>query len=153
MTHSPIDGATLNRWLLDAEELAVLDVRAESAFTQHGAPLFASNLPVDQLPEKIAVRVPRKNVRVVLADGDDGAAERAASHLGALGYSAVHVLRGGVPAWAASGYSATFSVPPPLFTAQVRTRFGIPAVLATELDEMYRRGTDVGVLACRPGEA
>jgi len=152
MSRPSIDSNTLHQWLQDAEELAVLDLRGEGEFIQHGAPLFASNLPLAQVEEKIGARVPRKDVRVVLLDGGDGTAHAAQVILDSSGYTQVHVLAGGLPTWIASGHASTFSVPPPQFTAQVREKFGTPAVLATELNELYRTGADVIVLDSRTVE-
>lgn len=103
MSERNIDSATLDRWLRGPGELAVLDVRSEAEFVQHGAPLFASNLPAEQLQVKIASRVPRRSVRLVLVDGGDGSAAHLATDLKHQGYTDVHALEDGLPGWVRSG--------------------------------------------------
>src|SRR5579883_3464181 len=101
--NSPIDVATVRRWLTDGGEVAFLDVREEG---EHGAghPLLAVNLPYSRLEIDVERLVPRRSVRLILAGGSDGVAARAGRRLAALGYDAVHVLAGGVQAWAATGH-------------------------------------------------
>src|SRR5579862_2457114 len=98
-----IDVATVRAWLADGGEIAFIDVREEG---QHGAghPLLAVILPYSRLELDIARLVPRRACRIVLADDGDGVAARAARRLGGLGYSAVHVLEGGVAAWSDAGF-------------------------------------------------
>jgi len=93
-----IDVAAVRDWLGDGGEIAFLDVREEG---QHGAghPLLAVNLPYSRLELDIGRLVPRRACRVVLIDGGDGVAEKAVRRLASLGYSAVHVVAGGVPQW------------------------------------------------------
>src|SRR6266849_3191283 len=97
---TPIDVATVRRWLGDGGEVALIDVREEG---QHGEghPLLAVSLPYSRLELAIGQLVPRRSCRVVLADDGDGVAERAARRLAGLGYGAIHVLTGGVAAWLA----------------------------------------------------
>src|SRR5438067_9502734 len=105
-----VDVATLRQWLGDAGEVAFLDVREDG---QHAAghPLLAVNAPYSRLELVIGQLAPRRGCPVVLLDGGDGVAEKAARRLAALGYSAVHVLAGGVGAWSAAGH--------PLFRARM----------------------------------
>src|SRR5436305_15156437 len=98
-----VDVATLRGWLGDGGEIAFLEVREDG---QHGAghPLLAVNLPYSRLEIDVGRLVPRRSCRVVLIDGGDGVADKAARRLAGLGYSALHVLRGGVSAWEDAGY-------------------------------------------------
>src|SRR3954453_15018315 len=100
---NPVDVATLRGWLGDGGEIAFLDVREEG---QHGAghPLLAVNLPYSRLELDIGRLGPRRACRVVLIDGGDGVAEKAVRRLASLGYSAVHVVAGGVPKWEREGH-------------------------------------------------
>ena len=93
-----IDVATLRQWLGGNGEIAFLDVREEG---QHGAghPLLAVNAPYSRLELVIGQLVPRRHCPVVLLGDGDDVAEKAARRLAKLGYSAVHVLEGGVAAW------------------------------------------------------
>src|SRR6476659_6752715 len=98
-----VDVANLRQWLGGTGEVAFLDVREEG---QHGAghPLLAVNAPYSRLELIIGQVAPRRGCPVVLLDGGDGVTEKAARRLAALGYSAVHVVAGGVGAWSAAGY-------------------------------------------------
>src|SRR5438876_650031 len=118
-----VDGATLRRWLGAGGEIAFIDVREEG---QHGDghPLLAVNAPYSRLELEIGRLVPRRSCRLVLADDDDGVADKAARRLVGLGYSDVHVLSGGVAAWAA-GY--------PLFPSA-----NVPSKAFAELVEIDR---------------
>ena len=57
--------------LLLRQEIALLDVRHEAAFAT-GHPLFAANMAADRIAIEAAVRLPRKNVPIVLYDDGDG---------------------------------------------------------------------------------
>src|ERR1700676_2217542 len=94
---TPIDVATVRRWLGDGGEVAFIDVREDG---QHGAghPLLAVSLPYSRLEVAIAQLVPRRSCRVVLVDDGDGVAERAARRLAGLGYGGIQILDGGVAA-------------------------------------------------------
>ena len=88
----------------DGAELAFLDVR-EAGELGEGHPLFAIPCPYSALEARIAALVPRRRVRVLLIDGGDGVAERAAAALETLGYGDVMTVAGGTPAWAAAGFT------------------------------------------------
>src|SRR5580658_199285 len=90
-----INVATARAWLGDGGEVALLDLREEG---QHcdGHPLLAVSLPYSRLELDILRLVPRQSTRVVLIDGNDGVAARAAQRLIQLGYGDVGVLTGGV---------------------------------------------------------
>ncbi|HEY9549439.1 MAG TPA: thiosulfate sulfurtransferase, partial [Kiloniellaceae bacterium] len=62
----------------DGAELAFLDVREAGEFGE-GHPLFAIPCPYSTLEARIAALAPRRTVRVLLIDGGDGVAERAAA--------------------------------------------------------------------------
>ena len=100
---APVDVMSLRDWLGDGGEIAFLDVREEGTHAA-GHPLLAVNLPYSRLEIEVGRLVPRRSCRVVLIDGGDGVADRAARRLAELGYSAVHVVGGGVGAWEAAGY-------------------------------------------------
>ena len=93
----------LRSWLLDDDELSLLDVREEGVFGADGHLLFAVCLPMSRLELDILSVVPRKSVRLVLCDGSDGLADRAAAKLSDWGYTDVSVLIGGVPGWEEAG--------------------------------------------------
>ena len=64
--------------LLLRQEIALLDVRQEAAFaTAH--PLFAANMAADRIALEAAVRLPRKDVPIVLYDDGEGLVAPSAS--------------------------------------------------------------------------
>ena len=148
-----IDVAAVRDWLGDGGEIAFLDVREEG---QHGAghPLLAVNLPYSRLELDIGRLVPRRACRVVLIDGGDGVADKAARRLAGLGYSAVHVVAGGVPQWEREGHKLfpSTNVPSKAFAEIVEIDRHTPHVTAAELDRIRREGTKVAVLDSRTVE-
>lgn len=85
-------------------EIAFLDLREAGEFGE-GHPLFAVPCSYSRLEARVTTLVPRRDVRVLLIDGGDGVAERAAQVLEWLGYSDVSWIAGGAPAWEAAGYT------------------------------------------------
>ena len=147
---SPVDVATVRRWLGEGGETAFLDVREEG---QHGAghPLLAVNLPYSRLEIAIGQLVPRHSCRIVLVDEGDGVADKAARRLAALGYGATHVLAGGIAAWAADyPLFPSTNVPSKAFAEIVEHEYQTPAMSAAELDRRRRAGEKVVVLDSRP---
>lgn len=94
---------TARDWLHGTDEIAFLDVREAGEFGE-GHALFATPLPYSQLELRIGAMVPRLDARIMLVDGGDGVAQRAAARLDPLGYSNVSFVTGGMPAWAAAGF-------------------------------------------------
>lgn len=158
MSIRPIHRATLQTWLTESglgsgEELALLDLRSVEAFAK-GHPLFATNLPAENL-ERDALRfVPRKSVRLVLLDNGDGAAAKGAAVLEGLGYTDINVLTGGIPAWTADGVNGlpTFDIPGIIFTESVRDLRGTPSIEAAQLKKLYDAKEDVIVIDTRTRE-
>ena len=83
-----------------------------------------------------------RSVRLVLCDGGDGVAGRAAARAAALGYTNVFVLEGGVPAWGAAGYTiyAGVNVPSKVFGEIVEHARHTPRISARDLEAMRERG-------------
>src|SRR5437016_2845662 len=145
-----IEVATVRRWLGDGGEIAFIDVREDG---QHGAghPLLAVSLPYSRLELGVGQLVPRRSCRVVLVDDGDGVAGRAARQLAALGYSAIHVLDGGMAAWAAEyPLFPSSNVPSKAFAEIVEHEYGTPAISAAELERRRRAGDNIVVLDSRP---
>jgi len=90
--------AEVKAMLHDGGELALLDVREEGVFSQRHM-LFGVPLPLSRLELRVDALVPRRSTRIVLVDADDGAAQKAASRLVALGYRDITVMAGGVEGW------------------------------------------------------
>ena len=154
-----VDAPTLNRWLQDGDELAVLDAREQGVyFRSH---LFhAACIPLSQLELVLPGSVPRSDTRVVWCD--DGShdetgitlAQRSAEKAQELGWSNQHVLVGGIAGWAANGgelYSGV-NVPSKAFGEFVEHTYGTPRITAAELNTMIDDGADIVVLDSRPLE-
>lgn len=142
----------LRSWLLDDDELSLLDVREEGVFGADGHLLFAVCLPMSRLELDILSVVPRKSVRLVLCDGSDGLADRAAAKLSDWGYTDVSVLIGGVPGWEEAG-NVVFrgvNVPSKAFGEFVEIESDTPNVSAEELKAMIDGGENMVVLDSRP---
>ncbi|WP_395316871.1 rhodanese-like domain-containing protein [Variovorax sp. UC74_104] len=148
-----IDPKTLKSWLHDGGEIALLDVREHGQYGEahlfYGIPLPFSRLEID------APRlVPRRGVRTAVYDEGDGSevAERAAARLSALGYTDVHVLRGGARAWKAAGYVlfAGVNLPSKTFGELAEEVYHTPRVSADQLADMLARKDKVVVLDGRP---
>jgi len=121
-----------------AGEWAFLDLR-EAGEAAEGHPFGSVNLPFSRMEAMIAALVPRRTTPLVLLDGGDGVAARAADRLARGGWSAISVVAGGVPGWTGAGL--------PLFRGEhsfskafgewVQHRFAVPEIgpedLATAL--------------------
>ena len=57
--------------LLLREEIALLDLRHEAAFAT-GHPLFAANMAADRIALEAGMRLPRKDVPIVIYDAGEG---------------------------------------------------------------------------------
>src|SRR6185437_7317296 len=118
-----------------------------------GHPLLAVNLPYSRLELDIARLVPRRTCRLVLLDGDDGVAARAARRVEALGYGAVHILAGGVAAWATEyPLFPSSNVPSKAFAEIVEIDSHTPHIGAAELHEMQQAGRNLKILDSRTVE-
>jgi rhodanese-related sulfurtransferase len=152
-TANRIDVPTLRQWLADGDEIALVDLREEGEHNG-GHPLLAVSLPYSRMELDVARLVPRRSCRLVLADGDDGVAERAARRLIGMGYAGTHVLAGGVAAWAAAGYPLfpSSNVPSKAFAEIVEIGSHTPHVTAAELAELQSNGTKLKILDSRTVE-
>ena len=103
MTTSLVTPSQVRCSLLLREEIALLDLRHEAAFAT-GHPLFAANMAAERIALEAGLRLPRKDVPIVIYDAGEGLVEQAAARLQALGYSNVRQLDGGLKAWQAAGY-------------------------------------------------
>ncbi len=147
-----ISAETLAGWLLDGDELALLDAREQGVyFDSH---LFhAACVPLSQLELLLDHLVPRHTTRVVWCD--DGAADlaaRAAGRAAEMGWSNCSVLDGGTAAWAAMGGElyAGVNVPSKAFGEFVEHTYDTPRIPAAELKELLDREENLVVLDSRP---
>jgi rhodanese-related sulfurtransferase len=132
-------------------EFALLDVREQGAFAR-GHLFSASNLPLSSLELMISDLVPRKGVPIVLCDGSEGLAGRAAERLESFGYCDIRILEGGVDAWASAGYElfTGVNVKSKAFGEFVEGVCETPSVSAAELNDMVEAKADLVVLDSRP---
>src|SRR5205814_1212485 len=103
MTLPSVTPSEVRTALLLREEIALLDVRPEAAFAT-GHPLFAANMAADRIALEAALRLPCKDVPIVLYDDGEGFVAAARDRLAAFGYSDVRDLAGGLKAWRDAGY-------------------------------------------------
>jgi rhodanese-related sulfurtransferase len=137
--------------LADGEELALLDVREERIFSESHL-LHARSAPLSRIELRAPLLVPRRAARVVLVDGGEGLAERAAKVLQRHGYTDLSVLEGGNRAWADAGYMlfSGFNVPSKAFGELVEHAGGTPNIDAETLRRMIDSGEDMVILDSRP---
>src|ERR1700728_2894328 len=102
MTIPSITPSQVRRALLLRDEIALLDLRHEAAFAT-GHPLFAANMAAGRIALEAEMRLPRKDVPIVLYDAGEGLVAAAADRLAALGYTNVRQLDGGLQAWRNAG--------------------------------------------------
>jgi len=143
----------LRDWLRDGAELALLDAREEESFSRSHL-LHAANLPLSRL-EALAPRLlPRLSVRIVLTDGGEGVARRAAQRLREFGYGDVSLLDGGNRAWAEAGYPlyAGVHVPSKAFAEVVEHEWGTPSITAEDFAGRRARGERIVLVDARPYE-
>src|SRR6195256_410276 len=148
-----VDAATLKAWLSDGSEIAVLDTREHGQYGM-GHLFFAVPLPYSRFELGLPLLVPNPAVRVLLYDdGDgDGVGARAAARAEELGYSQVHVLKGGASAWRQAGYTlyAGVNVPSKTFGELVEHERHTPRGTAQALQAMREAGENVVIVDGRP---
>ncbi|QPF92525.1 rhodanese-like domain-containing protein [Bradyrhizobium commune] len=147
---SVVTPADIRRALLLREEIALLDLRYEAAFAS-GHPLFAANMAADRIAVEAEVRLPRKDVAVVLYDDGEGLVEVGAERLAALGYSNVCALDGGLKAWRAAGYEVFEDVNSysKAFGELVEARRHTPSFSADEVAKLIADKANIAILDVR----
>lgn len=142
-----VDAKTLKAWLSGPAELALLDVRELGPYSE-GHPFFAVPVPYSRFETDIVRLVPRAGVRVVVFDGGEGIAAKAAARAEALGYSDVHTLTGGAPAWKAAGYTLYegVNVPSKAFGEVIEIERHTPRITARDLVAMKERGENMVIV-------
>ena len=136
--------------LLARDEIALLDVRHEAEFaTDH--PLFAANMAVDRIALEAGLRLPRKDVPIVLYDDGEGLVEAAAEVFAKLGYSNIRALAGGLQAWRDAGYELFIDVNSyaKAFGELVESRRHTPSLPADEVAALIEGGANIRILDVR----
>lgn len=151
-----ISSETLTEWILDGQELAVLDAREQGVyFDSH---LFhAGCIPLSSLELVMPGLVPRLSTRIVWCDAgpdsdDPELATRAAAVATSLGYTNCHVLEDGTAGWAAHGGElyAGVNVPSKAFGEYVEHTYDTPRMPAAELKALIDADADMVILDSRP---
>ena len=149
---SSIDAGTLTDWLLDGDELALLDAREQGVFFE--SHLFhAACIPLSHLELLLPERVPRRDTRIVWCDdGSSDLATRAAQRATESGWSNCSVLDGGTAGWASNGGElyAGVNVPSKAFGEHVEHTYGTPRLPAAEVKALLDEGADIVILDARP---
>jgi rhodanese-related sulfurtransferase len=150
MTTSTVTPQDIRRALLLRQEIALLDIRHEAVFAT-GHPLFAANMAADRIAIEAAVRLPRKNVPIVLYDDGEGLVAQATAQLVALGYSNVHALGGGLAAWRSAGYEIFEDVNSyaKAFGELVEARRHTPSLGADEVASLIADKANIAILDVR----
>ncbi|MGY3472859.1 rhodanese-like domain-containing protein [Bradyrhizobium ottawaense] len=142
--------ADIRRALLLREEIALLDLRYEAGFAT-GHPLFAANMAVDRIAIEAEVRLPRKDVAIVLYDDGEGLVAAGAERLFALGYTHISALDGGLKAWRAAGYEVFEDVNSysKAFGELVEARRHTPSFSADEVAKLIADKANIAILDVR----
>jgi len=147
-----VTASEVRAMLQDGSEMALIDVREEGVFSELGHLFFANSVPLSRIELVIRDLVPRPSSRIVVYDGGEGLAGRAATRLHQMGYRDVAVMAGGASAWAAAGYElfTGVNVPSKAFGELVEHRCGTPHIAAAELKRRLDAGEDVLIVDSRP---
>jgi rhodanese-related sulfurtransferase len=150
MTLPPITPFDVRLALLRRDEIALLDIRHEAVFAT-GHPLFAANMAFDRIALEAETRLPRKNVPIVVYDAGEGLAAAATDQLGALGYTDVCELAGGLGAWQAAGYELFQDVNSyaKAFGELVESRRHTPSLSADEVSALIASDANIRILDVR----
>lgn len=142
--------ADIRRALLLREEIALLDLRYEAAFAT-GHPLFAANMAADRIAFEAEVRLPRKDVPIVLYDDGEGLVATGAERLAALGYTNISALEGGLIAWRAAGFEIFEDVNSyaKAFGELVESRRHTPSLSADEVAKLIADKANIAILDVR----
>ncbi|MDA1075325.1 MAG: rhodanese-like domain-containing protein [Proteobacteria bacterium] len=143
----------LKHLLLAEDELALLDVREQGAFSKAHL-LFAVCVPLSHLELLIGELVPRRHTRVVIVDESSGEelGVRAIDRLSELGYTNVALLDGGIDGWRAAGQElfSGVNVPSKAFGEFVEHTYETPRLSAAEVRQMIDDGRNMVIVDSRP---
>src|SRR5436309_3804804 len=150
MTVPSVTPRQIRTALLLRDEIALLDVRHEAVFAT-GHPLFAANMAADRITLEAKVRLPRKDVPIVLYDNGEGLVDVAADRLKALGYSNIRRLDGGLQGWKQAGFELFQDVNSyaKAFGELVEARRHTPSLAAEEVSALIANGANIQILDVR----
>ncbi len=147
----PVTAKETKSWLSDGREIAFLDVRELGRYGE-AHPFFAVPVHYSGFELRLPKLVPNPGVRMVLVDDGDGVGERAAAAAEAMGYCDVHVLTGGIQAWADAGFTlyAGVNVPSKTFGELLELARHTPRLSAQEVRDLQQSGSDHVIVDGRP---
>jgi rhodanese-related sulfurtransferase len=150
MTGQFVTSAQVRSALLLREEIALLDLRHEAAFAT-GHPLFAANMAAGRIAIEAEIRLPRRDVPIVVYDAGEGLVPAACEAFAALGYSNVRELAGGLKAWTDAGYELFQDVNSyaKAFGELVEARRHTPSLPADDVAALIASGADIAILDVR----
>ena len=148
-----IDPNTLRDWIIDGQELALIDAREDGEF---GAEHLFWAVPFGMAHRETRAQtlLPRKSVRICVTDDGGHLAGQLAAWLEANGYSDVAILASGTKAWKAAGYVnfSGMNVPSKAFGEWVEHHYGTESVDPPELKQWIDSGRKMIVLDSRTQE-
>ncbi|MGY3491435.1 rhodanese-like domain-containing protein [Bradyrhizobium sp. USDA 4502] len=150
MTLASVTPQDIRATLLLRREIALLDVRHEAEFAT-GHPLFAANMAAGRIALEAELRLPRKDVPIVLYDNGEGLVAAAAAQLMVLGYGNVAALAGGLQSWKAAGYEVFEDVNSyaKAFGELVESRRHTPSLSADEVAALISDKANIAILDVR----
>ena len=150
MTALTVAPSQVRRALLLRDEIAFLDVRHEAAFAT-GHPLFAANMATDRIELEAEARLPRKDVPIVVYDAGEGLVPLAADRFGALGYTDIRQLDGGLQGWRMAGFELFQDVNSyaKAFGELVESRRHTPSLTADEVAGLIAAKANIAILDVR----
>ncbi|MBR1215004.1 rhodanese-like domain-containing protein [Bradyrhizobium sp. JYMT SZCCT0180] len=150
MTQSTVTPSQVRTALLLRDEIALLDLRHEAAFAT-GHPLFAANMAAGRIVLEAEIRLPRKDVPVVVYDSGEGLITQAVDQFKTLGYTNVRALEGGLQGWQAAGYELFQDVNSyaKAFGELVEHRRHTPSLAAEEVASLIARKANIRILDVR----
>ena len=150
MTPPIVTPSQIRRALLLREEIALLDLRHEAAYAT-GHPLFAANMAADRIELEAEIRLPRKDVPIVVYDNGEGLVAQAADRFVASGYTDVRQLGGGLQAWPMAGYELFRDVNSyaKAFGELVESRRHTPSLPADDVAALIAGDANIAILDVR----
>jgi rhodanese-related sulfurtransferase len=150
MTAPFITPSQVRRALLLRDEIALLDLRHEAAYAT-GHPLFAANMAAERIALEAEMRLPRKDVGIVVYDAGECLVAAAADRFAALGYTNVRQLDGGLRAWQDAGFELFGDVNSyaKAFGELVESRRHTPSLSAEEVAGLMARNANIRILDVR----
>ncbi len=108
-------------------------------------------MAADRIALEAELRLPRKDVPIVLYDNGEGLVAAARETLAALGYSDVRELAGGLKAWRDAGYELFEDVNSyaKAFGELVESRRHTPSLPADDVAQLISSGADIAILDVR----